>query len=168
MFDFIKPYLHILEAIAIVALLSFLTYMWHAHNASQQAIGAVGVKQDDAEALKQRLAEVALENGRLKAKADVAEHSHDQELEDLRAYRFDHPVTPVWVSNTGTSHCINRMSETTGTIGQSEGASTAAESIQQLPPGDTGSSAINISGMLDALAARADQVSSSLREWQSR
>lgn len=167
-FDFIKPYLHIVELIAAVALLGMIGYEWHAYNGRQQEIGATEIKQADDKALQQRLAEVALENGKLKVRAETAENAHDQELEDLRAYRIAHPVRPVWVSNSGKGYCIESPSSDTSDEQARGGNATGTGRIQQMPTGDTRPPGIDISPMLDALEARADQIVAQARECLNR
>lgn len=88
------------------------------------------------------------------------DHSHDQELSDLRAYRDAHPEQPVRL-------CLANPVHAPAVEGQ---PSAAPSSVQSVSAGDSGSGAGNqgpdISGLLEALAARADEVSADLRRRQ--
>ena len=93
----------------------------------------------------------------LQSQIDTAEHSHDQELARLRQFRDDYPVGPVRL-------CLGpSLSIETAHSGQIIGRpGPAAPELQQVPAGDpdggAGHAGPDIGGMLDALAARADEV----------
>jgi hypothetical protein len=93
----------------------------------------------------------------LQIKINTAEHSHDDELRALRKFRDDYPVGPVRL-------CLGpRLSVETARSGQIIGRpGPAAEGVQPVPAGDPDGGARNagpdIGAMLDALAARADEV----------
>lgn len=101
----------------------------------------------------------------LTAKANTAEHSHDSELNDLRTYRDQHPTADVRL-------CVPTPSvQAPQTVTQRGSAAPSTGSLQPVPAGDSGVRAEpgpNISGLLEALAARADQVTAQARELQSR
>lgn len=88
------------------------------------------------------------------------DHSHDQELADLRAYRAAHPIDAV-------SLCVSNDLPATASQGPT---SPSAGGIQQVPTGDRSSGSAqagpDIGGMLDLLAAKADEVSAGLRARQ--
>lgn len=89
------------------------------------------------------------------------DHSHDQELAALRAYRAAHPISDVGLcfTDSGPTRPVE------GHAGSSPGA------VQPVPPGDSGVQQVRagrpIVGMLEALAGRADEVSAALRRRQS-
>lgn len=97
---------------------------------------------------------------KLQAQVALAEHSHDQELSDLTAYRVSHPDT--------LSVCLDSSVRTAPAAPRRVGA--PAGSVQPVPTRDSGSgqgaAGPNIFPMLDALAARADEVSAELRTRQ--
>lgn len=87
------------------------------------------------------------------------DHSHDQELADLRAYRDAHPLTAVRLCNPP------RLPERPAERLQS----THGGDVQPLPSGDSSLRAEpgpDISGLLELLAGRADEVSADLRRRQ--
>lgn len=101
-------------------------------------------------------------NAVLAARVTTAEHSHDQELSDLQSYRDAHPEQPVRL-------CLKPAAvRTPAAVAGSSGAAPGV--VQQVPAGDNldgpGSAGPDISGLLEALAARADQVSAELRTRQ--
>lgn len=87
----------------------------------------------------------------------VTDHSHDQELSDLRQYRATHPLNPF------------RVPVCPVTAGASGGRpSPAPGDVLPLPTRDSDvSSGPDVSGLLDLLAARADEVSAALRRRQT-
>jgi hypothetical protein len=101
----------------------------------------------------------------LTAKANTAEHSHDQELNDLRTYRAADPVQPVRLCLPTPGLQATPAKLDSGTAVASAGV------VQPVPSGDTGVRAgagPDISGLLETLAARADQITAQARELQSR
>ena len=93
----------------------------------------------------------------LQAQINTAVHSHDEELNRLRKFRDDYPVGPVRL-------CLGpRLSVETAHSGPIIGRpGPAASDVQPVPAGDpdggAGNAGPDIAGMLDALAASADQV----------
>lgn len=110
-------------------------------------------------------AEAAAQTKAAQAKADAAEHSHDSELAALSAYRDSHPDLPVQLCLDPSAVPAPRGVRS---IHQATGAT--AGSVQPVPTGNSGGGARtegpNIFPMLDALAARADEVSAQLRTYQ--
>ena len=87
------------------------------------------------------------------------DHSHDQELADLRAYRASHPLEPVRL-------CITDPLPTSTAQGQ---PGTVSTDVQPLPGGNPSVRAEpgpDISSLLNLLALRADEVSAGLRRRQ--
>jgi hypothetical protein len=87
------------------------------------------------------------------------DHSHDQELTELRAFRDSHTVEPVRLCVADTVHAPAAEGQ----------PSTAADAVQPVSSGDSSvrqEPGPDISGLLEALAARADQVSADLRRRQ--
>lgn len=160
----IAPYKLYVYGIAAVILIGLSWYAIHAYNERLREQGRQEVRAEDAKALAIAKAAADAETKRLKDKADQAEHSHDKELTDLRAYQRDHPIS-LWVSN-GKGHSIACMPRTATSNSIDASAGPSAESVLSMPERD--SSERDIGPMLSALAARADEVSAQLREWQSR
>lgn len=135
-----------------VVLLGFLGYGYH-------YIYETGVQAEVAKVTKQAAAETAA----LAAKAAAAEHSHDQELAELTAYRNAHPEQPVRL-------CLNPVGAVRAPSAAERFPGAATGGIQPLPAGDPGggpgATGPNIGGLLELLAARGDQISASLRERQ--
>ena len=139
----------------------------------EAAKGITEQKQADDAASKILIAKAAQETAALQAKATQAEHSHDQELADLQAYRAAHPDTDGGVRLCIDTHQSNSGVRPAGaSIAGNETASATPGSLQQVPSGDHSGGAQTVGpdifGMLDALAGRADKVSAALREFQSR
>lgn len=103
----------------------------------------------------------------LTTKANTAEHSHDDELTALRAFRDSHPVDqPVRLCGDPTPGV-----QAPATQPVSSGTVATASGVQPVPSRDSGVRAQpgpDIAGLLEALAARADQVTAQARELQTR
>lgn len=106
-------------------------------------------------------AQVAADEKETAKRVAAAEHTHDSEIADLTAYRVAHPDT--------VRLCVSPGVRTPSTSPRLPGA--AAGGVQQVPAGNSsggeGTAGPNIFGLLDALAARADEVSAQLRARQS-
>lgn len=141
----------------------------HTYNEALREQGRAEIRAEDAVALAKAKTDAEAEGARLTKLAEDARNANIQELTDLRAYRVDHPIhgglcKPA-KSNRGP------MSNPTPAISLNDGTSPAPADVQPLPSGDTepgGQSDPDIRGLLDILAARGDQVSGQLREWQAR
>lgn len=86
------------------------------------------------------------------------DHTHDQELADLRDYRASHPVQPVRLCKPASVPTAPPRQP-----------SAASGDVQQVSAGDSQlrpDPGPDISGMLEALAGRADSVSATLRRRQ--
>lgn len=160
----IAPYKLYAYAIAAAMLISLSWYAIHAHDEKIRLDERTKILAEDAQALQKAKDDAAAESKLLQAKADQAEHAHDQELTDLRAYQRDHPIS-LWVSN-GKGHSVACVPRTAASNSIDASTSPSAESVLTMPERDP--SERDIGPMLSALAARADEVSAQLREWQSR
>jgi hypothetical protein len=104
--------------------------------------------------------QTAAQTAELKAKATMAEQAYDKEA----LASINQPAVVVRMcSNTNSGTVVPSSS-----AAQSGAASAGTTSghVQQMPAGDSGGR--DIGGMLSLLAERADQVSATLREFQSR
>lgn len=87
------------------------------------------------------------------------DHSHDQELVDLRAYRASHPEQPIRLCHSSPTP-----------IAAQRQPSAATADVLPVLTGDSGvreQPGPDISGLLDLLGARADEVSALLRRRQT-
>jgi hypothetical protein len=106
--------------------------------------------------------QTAAQTANLQAKATMAEQAYDKEQLLIANQPIDsvrlcvNPHSRIIVSPAGSAQPGNA------------GASAAPGSVQQVPAGDSSVAGPDIGGMLDALAKSADQVSATLREFQSR
>lgn len=143
-----------LELIAL-ALAAGAVYAWHVHTFD------AGVKSE--------VQRVELQNAkttaRLEGKAATAGALHADEDKDLGEFRTAHPVEPVRL-------CVAAPSlQTPAAVNISVAAPAIGSDVQPVPAGDSGvrtETGPDISGLLEALAARADQVSAQARELQTR
>jgi hypothetical protein len=107
----------------------------------------------------------------LQIKATTAEQAYDKERADNQSYRDSHPIQPIRLC---ISTAIGRalVSAASAPHPGNESTSTAAQNIHDLPSGNSSSGAgaagPDIGPLLDLLANKADQISSELREFQSR
>jgi hypothetical protein len=143
--------------------------LWYHHHVLELGIADQIAADNKATAKVQAQAQV--QTKALQTQADAAEHAHDQELADLTAYRNAHPDQPVRLCLT--AHPGSGGLPQTGTPDTKHaGSSASVGNLQQMPTGDRGSgegtAGPDISGMLSALGARADQLSAELREFQAR
>lgn len=162
----LSKYRLLAEGMFAALLVAGLLY-WH-HRVFVSGMDAV--KAQDAQLLAKAVAEEKQQEAALQAKADTAEHSHDQELSDLRDYRAKHPVH-VWVCNNPPSGGGD-VSKGSAPAGGATGAGAPSGGVQPVPAGDTGvrsgGDPRDVGSLLDALAARADRESAKVREFQSR
>lgn len=160
MLGILAKYRWIVEA-AAAAFLVGLLLLWH-HKAYEQGIAAV--KAADAKVLAAAVAANTKKEAELQAKADAAHHEHDQELTDLRAYRASHPVH--------VRVCLDPRSSGAGVpeapAPHAGNASAGSGSGNVLPVPAGNSAGRDLGPLLDALAAAADRLSATLREYQSR
>ena len=100
------------------------------------------------------------ETAELQAKATMAEQTHDKEILALSNL----PPVSVRVCQYPNSGAVVSQGSTAKSGNESAGA--AAGNVQPVPAGN--SAGIDIGPMLSLLALRADEVSATLREFQSR
>lgn len=86
------------------------------------------------------------------------DHTHDQELSDLRAYRASHPVQPVRLCQPARVP-IAAPRQPGAATGDLQPVSAGDSQLRPEPGPD-------ISGMLELLSIRADEVSAGLRRRQ--
>lgn len=116
------------------------------------------------------IARVELQNAkttaRLEGKAATAGAIHADETKDQSDFRVAHPVEPVRL-------CLAAPSlQTPGALKISVTTPALGEPVQPVPSGDSGAGAgragPDISGLLETLAARSDQIVAQARELQTR
>lgn len=165
MFPWLSTYRWAAEAGVATLIVSAL--LWYHHHVYETGVAAV--RQQDAVALAAARATAEAETTKLTQQAEEAAHAHDQELSDLRAYRDSHPVQPVRLC-FNANHSEPRVPAAAGSDASHGAAGARAADVQPVPAGDSGirpGSGPDISGLLEALAGRADQVSAQLREYQA-
>ena len=116
--------------------------------------------------------QTAAQTAELQAKATMAEQAYDKSQSDLAEYRSTHPVQPVRL-------CLNAHAGG-GVLPQAGAAQPGAKAagaaplgVQPVPAPDRsvrsdGTAGPDLASLLDALAARADEVSAQLQEYQAR
>ena len=152
-----------LIVIAIVAL-----GVWYWQHERFEAGIAEQIAKDTAASTKIKN-ETAIETADLKARATTAEQAYDKEQLDNANYRSQHPDS-VRLCAPATIHPIVPGASSTHAGNEGAGASTA--NVPKVPDGNSGSgpsqAGPDIGGLLDLLAAKADDVSGRLREYQAR
>ena len=140
----------VLGSIALVAILlgAYGVYTFH-----ERAVG----KAEELSTLQKSSAKLTAD---LQARATMAEQAYDKEHAANAAIP---PVQPVRL-------CLNTNRSATPGAKVPGNAATSANAgpVQPVPAGNTSSAGPDIGPMLQALAASADQVSATLREFQSR
>lgn len=155
-----------LELLVIAAVAGGIFY-WQHHLIEK---GINEQKAADAAASKKIEEDTAKQTAELKARATTAEQAYDKEHADNQNYRDSHPIGPVRL-------CANNASRPIVPAGGSvnprnEGTGSATANVPEVPGRDNRSGAAeagpDISGLLGLLAAKADDVSGRLREFQKR
>lgn len=127
-------------------------------------------KAIDAAALIKLRETVATETVALQLKANQAEIASNVEIQALRDYRNAHPLGPVRLCHANDSS--PGMSQTGAANPKHADASPPPAGLQPVPGGNSGpgpwNQDVDISGLLSAIAARADALSDQLREFQAR
>jgi hypothetical protein len=131
------------------------------------AVGVQRQKDADDKAYAQLVIANAKEEGRLKALADTANENYQQESQQLDAYRAAQPVHGrLCVDKSGGG-----VPAAAGAHHGDGEASPGAATVQPVSAGDPafgGRGYSDIRHLLDLLAGRGDQVSATLREYQTR
>lgn len=125
----------------------------------------------DAKASATLVANTAKQTADLQARATMAEQAFDKEQSDNAAFRSTGPEQPVRLCldshNSGSV-----LSQAGGKVAGNGAAGATPVGVQPMPTGNSGgrsgATGVDIGPMLEALSASADQVSSTLREFQSR
>lgn len=146
------------------AILFGILFAWYRHSLiSEGEAKILAANSKQAAALQQQADEITAD---WKVRADTAEHLHDTEITDLRAYRDAHPITGASElckqSPSGQGH----LSATTApNRGHAAGAPSATVGVDV----STGNPdvATNRIQMLDDFAAILDTADARLREWQA-
>jgi hypothetical protein len=106
--------------------------------------------------------QTAAQTAELQAKATMAEQAYDKE----QLLIANQPIDSVRLCVNPHSRII--VSPSGSQVAGNVGAGSDPGAVQQVPSGDSSVPGPDIGPMLDALARAADQVSSTLREFQSR
>jgi hypothetical protein len=145
-----------LIAIAAVAALGW----WFCHHLMD-----IGAERERA-AWMQKAGEANLLAARAQGRADAAEAAGKREHDELKSYMASHPLHGSLASLCKPS----RVPAATASVSGNVGAGTATDDVQPVsardPVGDLDEP--DQLGMLSLLAARADLLSGTLREWQAR
>jgi len=143
---------------AILGLLIFGVYE-RQHLINEGAAHEVAALKASSDKLK---AETAVKTADLKARATMAEQAYDKE----HLLVANQPIDSVRLCLNPHSRIV--LSPGAGQVAGNAGAGAGPGGIQQVPAGNSSIAGPDIGGMLDALAKSADQVSATLREFQSR
>ena len=136
----------------IIALIAVLVY--ERHEGKVHELAALKASSEKLQA------QTAAKTAELQARATMAEQAYDKEHNLL----LNQPPLSVRMCNDPHSGSVVPKA---GTAKPGDAATgTSAGPIQPVPSGDSGGR--DIGGLLSALAASADQVSATLREFQSR
>lgn len=142
---------------AILAAVVGLAIWWGCHHLIQ-----IGVLRERAAWLA-KVTEANLETARQRGLAEAAAIARQKEQDALAQYVIDHPIHGS-LASLHKSPCL--QSSTAANPGDT-GSSTATAGIQQVPEGNSlGEPGIDSLGLLGSLAARGDQLSAQVREWQ--
>lgn len=143
----------------IVALIVFGVYERHHLIAEGQQHELVALKLSSDRLQKKTDQETA----ELKAKATMAEQAYDKE----RNLIANQPLDSVRLCVSAT-HRSGVVPSTGAVVAGNAAPGASPGSLQQVSPGDSSVPGPDIGGLLDALASSADEVSATLREFQSR
>jgi hypothetical protein len=148
----------IVYGIIIVAILAgFGAYTVHErHLGAAHEVAALRASSDKIQADTDR------QTADLKARATMAEQAYDKEHTSIANLHVD----SIRVCNPTYSRSL--LPSSAGKVAGNALERTGAAGLQQVPEGDLEVAGPDIGPMLDALAARADEVSATLREFQSR
>ncbi len=117
------------------------------------------------------IASTAKQTAELQARASTAEKAYADEQAKTANYNVSNPLEPIRLCNTATSS-RGYLPTTGALVGGAKGTGPGTAAIQQMPTGNNSlrdeSGGRDISGLLESLAESADEVSASLREFQTR
>jgi hypothetical protein len=156
-----------LELIIIAAVAGGIWY-WQHHLIAE---GIAQQKGADAIELQKLKTENDKKSADLQARATTAENARDKEVQDNADFRSTHPMQPVRLClSTNQGH--SAVPQTTGQNSGDVAAGASSANVSTLPGGNSsggpGATGPDISSLLSLLAEKADNVSSTLREFQSR
>lgn len=142
--------------------------LWYHHKVLAEGI-ADQVARDSAARIKLE-AETKQQTADLQARATIAEQSYDKERNANLAFIDSHPIQPLRLCNANDSGGVMPKA---GAIKLGDAsASPHSGIVQSMPTRDSSrgqeSTGPDISGLLSALGAAADNVSAELREFQTR
>ncbi len=144
-------------AILLAVIAGFGAYTVHErHLGAAHEVAALKASSD------KLIAQTAKQTADLQARANMAEQAYEKE----HLLTVNQPVPVVRVCHNANSGSV--VSNAGPAKPGNEGASPAAGSVQPMPAGDSSVAGPDIGGMLSALAQRADEISATLREFQSR
>jgi hypothetical protein len=131
------------------------------------AVGVQRQKDADDKAYAHLVIQNAKEEGRLKALADTANENYQQEHQALDTYRAAQPLHGGLCLDKGRRTVSSASGAHTGNEATVTGTA-AVQSVLAGDPASVGRSDPDIRHLLDLLAGRGDEVSSTLREFQAR
>jgi len=144
-------------AIIVALLAAFGAYTIHErHIGAAHETAALKASSD------KLIAQTAKQTADLQARANMAEQAYEKE----HLLVVNQPVPVVRVCHNANSGSV--VSNAGPAKPGNEGAGPAAGSVQPMPSGDSSVAGPDIGGMLSALAQRADEISATLREFQTR
>jgi hypothetical protein len=139
---------------------------WYHHKVLAEGIAEQQAADNKASAA--LAATTAAQTAELKAKATMAEQAYDKEIAALSNRPGTQPVR-LCLDPHNSGGVVPKAG---GKVAGNVGASSGAVGVQPVSSGNSvggeGAAGPDISGMLSALAAGADQVSATLREYQGR
>lgn len=136
--------------------------LWYHHKVLAEGIAEQQAADNKASAA--LAVTTAAQTAELKAKATMAEQAYDKEIAALSNRPGTQPVR-LCIDTHNSGGVVPKAG---GKVAGNVTAGTAAPGVQPVPSGDSSVAGPDIGGMLSALAAGADQVSATLREYQSR
>lgn len=152
---------------AIAAILAGGFY-YH-HKLIEEGVTKQRVEDDKASAT--LIAQTATQTAELQARAATAEQAYDKEHNDNQNYTDAHPTQPVRLCLSGNKSGAIVPKAGAANPGNA-GAGAPSANLPSVSGGDSGGGAggagPDISALLGLLANRADNVSATLREFQSR
>jgi hypothetical protein len=156
-----------LELIVIAAAVGAVFY-WQHHLIDE---GVNKQKAADATELQKLKTETDQKSAELQAKATTAEQAYDKEHADNLNYRDSHPTGPVRLclaTNQGSGAMPTGQASKPGNVGASSSSADVPKVSGRDNSSGGGTPGPDISKLLGLLAVKADNVSSTLREFQSR
>jgi len=142
--------------------------LWYHHKLIDEGIADQRRADDIASAT--IMAKTAKETADLQARAMTAEQAYDKERADNQNYSDTHPVAPVRLCLSPLAHG-SVVPQTGAAQSGNASAGSGSANVSNLSSGDNNNgpgSGPDISALLGLLAVKADDVSATLREYQTR